>query len=87
MSSIALPSQKKDLVFSHLNEINELQNLIPSRIKNVCTLGVRMDDSLKVKRRVLVLIGRGLRLVQKKEPRKRNKLLSTASQFKVGDFP
>ena len=65
ISSSALPSQKKDSVFSHLTEINEVQSSIPSCIKRVSTLDVKVDDSLKVMRRVLILTGYGVKASSK----------------------
>jgi len=55
MWSSSLPSQKKDSVLSQLGELNEIQSSIPSRMKRVSNLDVRMDNSLKVKRCILVL--------------------------------
>jgi len=58
-SSSAPPSQKRDSMFSRLGKTNEVQSSIPSRMKRVSTLDVRLDGSLKVKRCVLILTGHG----------------------------
>jgi len=55
----APPSQKRDSVFSRLGKTNEVQSSIPSRMKCVSTLDVKVDDSLKVKGCVLILTGHG----------------------------
>jgi len=49
--------QEKSLVFSCLGVINEVQSSIPSHMKRSSTLDVKMDGSLRVKRRTMVLIG------------------------------
>lgn len=59
MSSSSPPSQKKDSVFNSLGKTNEVQSSIPSRLKHVATLDVKVDDSLKVKRHVIILTGHG----------------------------
>jgi len=58
-SSSAPLSQKRDVVFSHLGKTNKVQSSISSRMKCVSTLDVKVNDSLKVKRRVLILTGLG----------------------------
>jgi len=47
--------QEKSLAFSRLGVINEVQSSIPSRMKRFSTLGVKMDGSLRVKRRTVLL--------------------------------
>ena len=46
-------------MFTYLGETNEVQSFIPSYIKRVFTLAVKIDGSLKVKRRTLVFTGHG----------------------------
>ena len=46
-------------MFIRLGELNEVQSSIPTRMKRVSTLDVKIDGSLKVKRHVLVLTGHG----------------------------
>jgi len=42
-------------VFSRLGEMNEIKSSIPSRMKRISTLDVKIDGSLKVKRCTLVI--------------------------------
>ena len=49
--------QEKSSAFRHLGVINEVKSSIPSRIKQLSTLDVKMDGSLRVKRRIVVLTG------------------------------
>jgi len=49
------PAQDGNSVFSHLGEVNDVQNSIPSSTKCISTLDVKTDDSLKVKRCTLVI--------------------------------
>ena len=41
-------------MFNQLNETNEVQSFVPSHMKCVSTLDVKIDGYLKVKRRTLV---------------------------------
>ena len=59
MSSSAPSSQKRDSAFSRLGKTNEVQSSILSRMKHVSTLDVKVDDSQKVKRRILILTRQG----------------------------
>jgi len=56
-SSSSLSTKDRDFVFSYLGEVNEVQSSIPLRMKCIFTLDVMTDDSLKVKRRILAIIG------------------------------
>jgi len=49
------PLETENSLFNHLGETNEVQSFIPSHMKRVSTLDVKIDDSLKVKRRTLVI--------------------------------
>ena len=49
------PVQAESSVFNRLGEANEVQSLIPSRMKRVSMLDVKIDGSLKVKRRTVVI--------------------------------
>ena len=42
-------------MFNQLNETNEVQSFVPSHMKCVSTLDVKIDGYLKVKRRTLVI--------------------------------
>ena len=53
--SSSSPAQTKSSVFNRLGETNEVQGFVPSRMKRVSTLDVKIDGSLKVKRRTLVI--------------------------------
>ena len=54
-SAGSLPIQAKSLVFNQLGETNEVQSFISSPMKRIFTLDVKTHDSLKVKRRTLVI--------------------------------
>jgi len=49
--------QERSSAFSRLGVINEVQSSVPSCIKRFSTLDVKMDGSLRVKRRTVVLTG------------------------------
>ena len=49
------PAQIESLVFNKLGETNEFQSFIPSRMKHVLTLDVKIDGFLKVRRCTLVI--------------------------------
>jgi len=98
MSASSPPSQKRDLVFSRLGKINEVQSSIPSRMKRVFTLDVKVDDSLKVMRRVLVLTGHGAKASSKERTKEVEQASSNraiiqgandlpCTSQEVGDFP
>ena len=42
-------------MFNHLGKTNEVQSFVPSCMKHISTLDVKIDDSLKVKRCTLVI--------------------------------
>ena len=42
-------------MFSHLGEVNQVQNTVPSHMKCIFASGIKADSSLKVKRRTLVI--------------------------------
>ena len=87
MSSSASPSQKKDLVFSHFGEINEVQSSIPSSMKHVFTLDVKMDNSLKVKGRILIVIDHGAKASLKERTKEEKQASSNRITIQeVGDF-
>jgi len=69
-SSSAPPSQKRDSAFSRLGKTNKVQSSIPSRMKRVSTLDVKVDNSLKVKRRVLILTHQGAKVSSKERTKK-----------------
>jgi len=46
--------EEKDSVFNQLGDRNEVQSAIPSSIKWFSTLHVKIDGSLRVKRRIVV---------------------------------
>jgi len=73
-------------VLSHLGELNEIQSSSPSRMKCVSTLDVKMDNSLMVKRFVLVLTCHGAR-VGPMERTKEQAFSSCDVSQDVGDFP
>jgi len=85
-SSSAPPSQKRDSAFSRLGKTNEVQSSIPSRMKHVSTLDVKVDDSLKVKRRILIITRQGATASPKERTREQTFSSCDASQD-VGDFP
>ena len=47
-------SQEKASVFGRLGQINEVQSVVPCRMKRLSILNVNMDGSLKVKRHTVV---------------------------------
>jgi len=49
------PAQIESSVFNRLGETNEVQSCVPSRMKRVSTLDVKIDGSLKVKKHTLVI--------------------------------
>jgi len=49
------PAWDRNLVFNYLGEINNVQSTIPSRMKCIFTLDVKIDRSLKVNRCTLVI--------------------------------
>jgi len=49
------PSQSRSSLFNQLDETEDVQSFIPSRMKRVFTLDVKTDGSLKVKRHALVI--------------------------------
>ena len=49
------PTQTESSMFNSLGEANKVQSFIPSRKKQVSTLDVKINGSLKVKRRTLVI--------------------------------
>jgi len=50
-------SQEKASVFGRLSQINEVQSVVPSRMKRLSTLDVSTEGSLRVKRRIVVFTG------------------------------
>jgi len=56
-SSNSQLQHEKSFVFSRLGMINEVQSLIPSRMKCFSSLDVKTDGSLRVKRRTVVFMG------------------------------
>ena len=85
MSSSSPHSQKKDSVFNRLGKTNEVQSSIPSRMKRVSTLDVKVDDSLKVKRSVLILTGQGAQASSKEIIKEQDSSSCDASKD-AGDF-
>ena len=84
--SSSSPHSQKDSVFNRLGKTNEIQSSIPSRMKRVSTLDVKVDDSLKVKRHVLVLTGHGAQASSKGRTKEQASSNCDASND-VGDFP
>ena len=82
ISSSASVPQKKVSVFSRLDETNEVQSSVPSHMKHVSALDVKVDDALKVKRCVLVLTGHGAKASSKERPKEKEQTSSTATQAK-----
>jgi len=85
-SSNSPPTQNKDSVFNHLGELSEIQSSISSRTKRVSTLDVKVDNSLKVNRRVLVLAGHRAR-ASSKEGIKEQAFSNCDADHDVDDLP
>jgi len=49
------PAQVESSVLNHLGEASEVQSLIPSHIKRISMMDAKIDGSLKIKRRTLVI--------------------------------
>jgi len=84
MSSRTPSPQNKDSVFNRLGRINEVESSILSRMKHVSTLDVMVDDSLKVKRHILVLIGHGAKASSKERTKEEEQASSnciTSQEF------
>jgi len=67
---------------NRLGEVNEVQNSIPSSMNHIFAVDIKMDDSLKVKKRTLVIISCEASSNSKEKTKEDGKLLPTSSPFR-----
>jgi len=75
------PAQIESSVFNRLGETNEVQSFVPSHMKCVATLDVKIMGSLKVKRHTLVITNCEASSNSKDEIKDEDKVSFNTSRF------